>query len=453
MPQSAPSTAGSSETVTHRRVLRLAVPIILANIGQPLLGAVDTAVMGHLPSPAYIGGVAIGALIFSFLYWAFGFLRMATTGFVAQARGAGDHQEIRDVALRTALLAAALGLAIVALQTPAQWFAFWAVEATPRVEGLAAAYFDIRVWGAPAALTVYVCIGWLIGMERTGAVLALTLFMNGLNIALDLLFVPVFGWGIEGVALATLIAEVSAAIVGVAAILRLHRPLDGRWRLRGLFADRGRTAGLLRANADIFLRTLCVIFAFAWFTAQGAKLGETVLAANAVLLHFLMFMSHGLDGFAFAAEALVGGAIGSRSRARYGTAARLTTLWAGIVAAGFALAYLAAGGLIIDALTDLEAVREAARIYLPWAIAIPLAGVWSFQLDGIFIGATRTREMRNGMALALAVYLAAGYALLDLWGNDGLWLSLYVFLIVRAAILLFWLPRIAASFGMGGKPS
>ncbi len=441
-------TPGSSpEAVTHRRVLRLAVPIILANIGQPLLGAVDTAVMGHLPSPAYIGGVAVGALIFSFLYWAFGFLRMATTGFIAQARGAGDHQEIRDVALRAALLAAVLGLAIVALQTPAQWFAFWAVEATPRVEALAGAYFDIRIWGAPATLLVYVGIGWLIGMERTGAVLALTLYMNGLNIALDLLFVPVFGWGIEGVALATLIAEVSTAVIGIAVIAWLHRPLGGRWRRRGLLSDRSKTAGLLRANTDIFLRTLCLIFAFAWFTAQGAKLGETVLAANAVLFHFFLLIGHGLDGFAFAAEALVGGAIGRRDRARYGEAIRLTTIWAGIVAAGFALAYLAAGGLVIDTLTDIEKVRDLARVYLPWAIAIPLAGVWSFQLDGIYIGATRTREMRNGMALALAVYLAAGYALLDLWGNDGLWLSLYVFLIARAAVLFLWLPRIAASFG------
>ena len=430
-------------------MLRLAVPIILANIGQPLLGAVDTAVMGHLPSPAYIGGVAIGALVFSFLYWAFGFLRMATTGFIAQARGAGDHQEIRDVALRAALLAALLGLAVVAVQTPARQIAFWAVEATPRVETLAGAYFDIRVWGAPAALTVYVAIGWLIGMERTGTVLALTLYMNGLNIALDLLFVPVFGWGIEGVALATLIAEVSMAVIAIAVIAWLHRPLGGRWRRRGLLADRSKTAGLLRANADIFLRTLCVIFAFAWFTAQGAKLGETVLAANAVLLHFLMFMSHGLDGFAFAAEALVGGAIGGRNRARYGVAVRLTTLWAGIVAAGFALAYLAAGGPIVDTLTDIDGVRETARVYLPWAITIPLAGVWSFQLDGIYIGATRTREMRNGMALALAVYLAAGYASLELWGNNGLWLALYVFLIARAAILLLWLPRIAASFETG----
>ena len=443
---SIPSAAGPADAITHRRVLRLAVPIILANIGTPLLGAVDTAVMGHLPSPAYIGGVAIGALVFSFLYWAFGFLRMATTGFIAQARGAGDHQEIRDVALRAAMLAVLLGLAVVALQTPAREIAFWAVEATPRVEALAGAYFDIRVWGAPATLLVYVGIGWLIGMERTGTVLALTLYMNGLNIALDLLFVPVLGWGIEGVALATLIAEVSTAAIGAAVILRLHRPLGGRWRRRGLLADRAKTRGILRANTDIFIRTLCLIFAFAWFTAQGAKLGETVLAANAVLFHFFLLIGHGLDGFAFAAEALVGGAIGRGDRARYGEAIRLTTVWAGIVAAVFALAYLAAGGLIIDTLTDIEKVRDLARLYLPWAIFVPLAGVWSFQLDGIYIGATRTREMRNGMALALAVYLAAGYLLLEIWGNNGLWLALYVFLIARAAFLLLWLPRIAASF-------
>ncbi len=437
------------------------MPIVLANIGQPLLGAVDTAVMGHLPGPAYIGGVAIGAMVFSFLYWAFGFLRMATTGFIAQARGAGDDQEIRDVALRTALLAVLLGLAIVALQVPARHIAFWAVEATPRVETLAGAYFDIRVWGAPAALLVYVGIGWLIGMQRTGAVLALTLWMNGLNIALDLLFVPVLGMGIEGVALATLIAEVSTALAGAALILRLHRPLGGRWRRRGLTGGGAGTRGLLRANADICLRTLCLIFAFAWLTAQGAKLGETVLAANAVLFQFFLFIGHGLDGFAFTAEALVGAAIGRRDRRRYGDAIRVTTLWAGIVATGFALAYLVAGGLIVDTLTDIPAVRELARVYLPWAIVVPLIGVWSFQLDGIYIGATRTREMRNGMALALAIYLPAGYALLDLWGNHGLWLAFYLFLVARAAILFLWLPRIAAVFrpavgdhaGKGGTTS
>jgi len=421
------------------------VPIILANIGQPLLGAVDTAVMGHQPSPAYIGGVAIGALIFSFLYWAFGFLRMATTGFVAQARGASDHQEIRDIALRAALLALVLGLAVVALQIPARIIAFWAVEATPRVEALAGAYFDIRVWGAPATLLIYVCIGWLIAMERTALVLALTLFMNGLNIGLDLLFVPVLGWGIEGVAWATLIAEVTTAIIGVTVIAHLHRRLDGRWRLRGLLSDREKVVGLLQANSDIFIRTLCLIFAFAWFTAQGARLGETVLAANAVLFHFFLFIGHGLDGFAFAAEALVGGAIGRKDRANYRVAIRLTTLWAGIVAAGFALVYLAAGELIIDTLTDLPEVRALAREYLPWVILIPLAGVWSFQLDGIYIGATRTREMRNGMIIALGVYLAAGYALLHFLGNNGLWLALYVYLIVRALTLYVWLPRIESS--------
>jgi len=443
--EDAPETAslsGAGRAVTHGRVLKLAVPIILANIGQPLLGAVDTAVVGHLPSPAYIGGVAIGALIFSFVYWAFGFLRMATTGFIAQARGADDHQEIRDIALRAAILAFALGIIVIVMQVPVRWVAFWAVDATPRVEALAGAYFDIRVWGAPATLLIYVGVGWLIGMEKTKIVLALTVFMNGMNIALDLLFVPVLGWGIEGVAIATLISELSTAVVGGTVIFLMHRPLSGRWRRRGLLDDRAKVIGMLRANGDIFIRTLCLIFAFAWFTAQGATLGETVLAANAVLFHFFLFIGHGLDGFAFAAEAFVGSAIGRRDRAQYRTAIRLTTIWAGVVAAAFALVYLVLGGLIIDTLTDIDKVRDLARTYLPWVIAIPLVGVWSFQLDGIYIGATRTREMRNGMIIALAAYLPAGYAFLALWGNNGLWLALYVYLIVRALTLFAWLPRI-----------
>ncbi len=440
-------SASGAEPISHGRVLKLAAPIILANIGQPLLGAVDTAVVGHLPSPAFIGGVAIGALIFSFLYWSFGFLRMATTGFVAQARGASDHQEIRDIALRAAILAFVLGLAAVALQVPARIIAFWAVEAPPRVEALAGAYFDIRVWGAPATLLIYVGIGWMIAMERAVSVMALTLSMNGLNIVLDLLFVPVLGWGIEGVAWATLIAEVTAAIVGLAMIVMMHRPLGGRWRLRGLLSDREKVLGLVKANGDIFVRTLCLIFAFAWFTAQGARLGETLLAVNAVLFHFILFTGHALDGFAFAAEALVGGAIGKADRARYRVAIRMTTIWAGIVASAFAVVYLVAGGLVIETLTDLEEVRASARRYQPWASLIPLAAVWSYQLDGIYIGATRTREMRNGMISALVAYLVAGHLLLHLLGNNGLWLALYVFFLMRALTLYVWLPRIDASIG------
>ncbi len=430
--------------LTHGGVLRLAAPIILANLFTPLLGAVDTAVMGHLPDPAYIGGVAVGALIFSYVYWGFGFLRMATTGLIAQARGAANDQEVRDVMVRAAALAVGLGLLVVALQDPIAWVAFEILSASEGVERMADSYVAIRIWGAPATLLVYVGVGWLIGMRRMGTVLILTAGMNGLNIALDLWFVTGFGMGIEGVAYATLISEVAAALIGGAIVFRLHRPLAGRMRAGAAFA-RDKVLALVRVNADIFIRTLCLITGLAWFTAQGAAQSDTVLAANAVLLNFVMFMAYGLDGFAHAAETLVGGAVGARDRAAFERAVRMTTLWALVVAVAFTLVYLVIGPLIVAAQTSIPAVREAAAQFLAWAVAAPLVAVWSFQLDGIYIGATRTAEMRNGMILSLAALLVAGYSFLPLWGNHGLWLALLIFFAARALTLFYWYPRLPRS--------
>lgn len=430
--------------MTHGEVLRLAAPIILANLFTPLLGAVDTAVMGHLPDPAYIGGVAVGALIFSYVYWGFGFLRMATTGLVAQARGGADDQEVRDVTVRAAGLALGLGALVIALQDPIAWLAFRILEASADVERLADSYVAIRIWGAPATLLVYVWVGWLIGMRRMAFVLALTVGMNGLNVGLDILFVVGMGMGIEGVAYATLISEATAALAGALVVLRLHGSLAGRMRAGAAFA-RDRVLALVRVNVDIFIRTLCLITGFAWFTAQGAAQGDTVLAANAVLLNFIMFMAYGLDGFAHAAETLVGGAVGARDRHAFERAVRLTTFWALIVSLAFMLVYLLFGPYLIAAQTNIEAVRETANLFLSWAIVSPLIAVWSFQLDGIYIGATRTAEMRNGMILSLAALLAAGYAFLPLWGNHGLWLALLIFFAVRALTLFCWYPRLPRS--------
>jgi MATE family multidrug resistance protein len=242
------------------------------------------------------------------------------------------------------------------------------------------------------------------------------------------------------VAAATLISEVGAAGVGAIIILRAHRALGGRWR-GGAF-ERTRLVAMMRVNVDIFVRTLCLIFAFAWFTAQGARISDTVLAANAVLYNMFMLVAYGLDAFAFAAEALVGAAIGRGDRAAYRAAIRLTTAWAAMVSVLFALLFAVGGWLVIEVMTSIPSVRAAARGYLVWAVAVPLVGVWSFQLDGIFIGATRTAEMRNGMIISLAGFLAGGYLLLDLWRNDGLWAALLLFLALRALTLAAWLPRI-----------
>ena len=425
--------------LSDRRVWRLAFPVILSNLSVPLMGAVDTAVMGHLPDPAYIGGVAVGALIFSYIYWGFGFLRMGTTGLVAQANGARDQGEMRALFLRGLLVAGTIGALVIALQGPIAALALALVQGSPKVEGLARRYYDVRVWSAPAALMQYVVIGWLFGVQRMAAALALIVFANALNMAVALWFVLGLGWGIEGVAGATLIAEWSAALLGLALVgRRIARAPAGAARI----FDGERLLRMMRINGDIFLRTLCLVTAFAWFTSQGARLGDVLLAANAVLLNFQTFMAYGLDGFAHAAEALVGSAIGARDRAAFRDAVQTSTKWAALIALGFAAVYLVAGGALVRTLTGIETVRGAAAGFLPWAVASPLVSVWSFQLDGIFIGATRTAEMRNGMIVSLAGFLALSAALVPLWSNHGLWLAFLAFMALRALTLAVYLPRL-----------
>jgi len=437
-----PSAADPVGTVriSHYRVWRIAGPIILSNMSVPLLGAVDTAVVGHLPDPAYIGAVAVGAIIFNFLYWGVGFLRMGTTGFVAQASGARNLHEIRAILARGMLVGFGLALAMLALQVPIGTFALWLMEASDDVETLARAYFDIRIWGAPAALANYVILGWLLGMQRAGWALVLQLFMNGLNIALDLLFVLGFGWGVEGVALATVISEYSAVALAILIVGRLL-PTDGGWSWARI-KDPDRIRAFVSLNADIMIRTMGLIFAFAYFTAQGAKAGDVILAANAVLLHFVNIMAFGLDGFAFAAEALVGGAIGARDRDALRRAVVISTIWAGLVSVLFAAGYIAVGPTIIAVLTGIEAVRTTAEAYLPWVIAYPVVAIWAFQLDGIFFGATRGPEMRNAMVISVAGFLAAVHLLMPIWGNHGLWLAFTLFAALRGLSLASFYPRI-----------
>jgi len=425
----------------HRKVWRLAGPIILSNISVPLLGIVDTAVMGHLDQAYYIGAVAVGAMIFSYVYWGFGFLRMGTTGLVAQAFGAGDSGEVRAILGRALLLSALLSLAILVLQWPLINGAMYFVEASEKVEDLARVYFDYRIYAAPAALANYAVLGWLLGLQRAKSALLLQVFMNGLNIGLDILFVMGWGWGVEGVALATAISEYAAAAVGMVLALRALNVMGGTWSLAQLL-DATQLKRLLAVNGDIFIRTLCLVTTFAYFTSQGAAMGDSLLAANAVLMNFQLFLGFALDGFAFAAEALIGAAIGGKNRQQLLDAVKATTFWAGLSAIGFTLVYWLGATAIIAAITDIEAVRVEAGRYVWWAILSPLVSVWSFQLDGIYIGATRTRAMRNGMILSLAAFLAGVWILVPLWGNHGLWLAFYGFMIMRTVTLLIPYPAL-----------
>ncbi len=438
------SRPGDQSGDWNRRVWRLAGPIILANLTTPLLGAVDTAVVGHLPDPSYIGGVAVGSVVFSFLFWGFGFLRMGTTGFTAQAFGAGDAAELRASLLRPLVLALGFGLLLILLQSPIRLIALWAMDASAEVEGHTSVYFDIRIWSAPAALVNYAVLGWLLGVQRAQAALLLQLLLNGTNIVLDLVFVIGLDWGVAGVAWATLIAETTAALAGLALILHGlgQRPGRADWPL---LRDPARLAALMRVNVDIFLRTLCLVLAFGIFTSESAGFGDVVLAGNAILLQFQSVISHGLDGFAHAAEILAGSALGARNRKTFRRAVVVCTTWglAGAVLAGLAL--LAAGPLLIAVFTTLPEVRLAAQNHLWWMVASPVISVWSFLLDGIFIGATRTAAMRNAMLASLAVFLLANWLLLTPLGNHGLWLSLMLFMAARAITLALYYPALEGS--------
>lgn len=435
----------SEPALTHKTVLSIAVPVMLSNVSTPLIGVVDTAVVGQIPDPAYIGAVAIGALVFTFVFWAFGFLRMGTTGLTAQALGAQDVDEVAANLGRALLIAVAVGLALIVLQWPIRELAFLLLGGSAQVEELARAYFDIRIWAAPATLANYALLGWFIGLGRTDIGLILQLALNSINIALDALFVLGFGWDVRGVAFGTLGAECIAAGVGLVIAWRHLRQIGGSFSVASLVVPE-RLRRTLAVSGDIMLRSLALIFVFVWFVAQGVRQGDVILAANAVLIHFTSVAAFFLDGLAFAAEALVGRALGARQRAGLIAAARLTTVWASGTALLIAAVIAVGGAYFIDAMTVDTATRAAARIYLPWAAASPLLGVWAFQLDGIFIGATRTAEMRNAMLMTVAIFLISWW-LLRPFGNHGLWGALYVHYLARISTLLAYYPRLIRAVG------
>jgi MATE family multidrug resistance protein len=425
----------------HRRVLALAFPIVLANLTQPILGAVDTAVAGHLDSASYLGGVALGGVFFNFVFWGFGFLRMGTTGLVAQAHGAHDHAGMRDTVVRALLLAAVIGAAVLALQIPLIDYALRLIGGSDAVQHNARLYCHARIWAAPLALGNYVVLGWLLGTQRVRLALLSQVFINSVNIAAVLLYVYVFDWGVAGIGAATATADALGFVLG-AALLWHGRPRGLSALNRATLLDGAALKRLIVLNRDIFVRTLCLLSSFGWFAHLGARQGDATLAANALLLTFQTFMAYGLDGFAHAAEALVGAAIGARDRHAFTQAVKVTALWSALGALGFSLAYWGAGAWIIDRLTDQAAVRTAAVTYLPWAALSPVISVWGFLLDGVFIGATRTRELMKAMVVSLAIFVATSWGLLALHGNHGLWAAMLIFMAVRGVTLARYLPGV-----------
>ncbi|MCF1710454.1 MATE family efflux transporter [Tabrizicola sp. J26] len=422
--------------ITNARVLKIALPIVLSNATIPILGAVDTAVVGQMGQAAPIGAVGMGAVILASIYWVFGFLRMGTSGLVAQAKGAGDDAESAAVLLRALLIAGAAGLTFILLQAALFRAAFHIAPASPEVEDLARQYLSIRIWGAPATIGIYAVTGWLIAVERTQSVFLQQVAINGLNVVLSFWFVLGLGWGVPGVAFATLIAEWAGLALG----LWLCRPALAPRHIADLarLFDVSRLKEMARVNTDIMIRSVALQVCFTTFVFLGAGEGDVTLAANQVLLQFLEITAYALDGFAFAAETLVGQAVGARSLADLRRAAILTSGWGVAGSVALATAFWVGGPAIINVMATDPAVQADARLYLPWVAIGPMIGIASWMFDGIFIGATLTREMRNAMLLSSAIYALALVILLPRFGNHGLWAALMVLNTARG-LTMAWL--------------
>jgi MATE family multidrug resistance protein len=420
-----------------RDVWRIAAPMIVSNVSVPLLGMVDTGVTGHLESPVYLGAVAIGATVFGFLYMGMNFLRMGTTGITAQRYGAHDNDGLR-VSLGQALIVSLLiAVTLLALQIPIGRLAMSLIGAEPNVEAFALQYFSIRIWSAPGTLANYVLIGWFLGLQNARVPLLIFLTINLTNIVLDLWFVLGLGMKVDGVALASVIAEYTGLTVGLIFVIRALRARSGHWPFARLINTRA-YAAFFAVNRHLFIRTMALMFTFAFITAQGARLGGLVLAANAILINVQHLTAFALDGFAHAAEALVGKAVGEKRRDALERSVQLALKWSLIFAVGFCFLYMFLGPLLIRVLTDLPDVRSTTMRYLPWLIVSPLVSVWSFLYDGVYVGATRSREMRDIMLFsAFAIFIPAWY-LLQGYGNHGLWLAFTLFMASRGIGMHLW---------------
>jgi MATE family multidrug resistance protein len=428
------------QEVSHRRILKIAIPIVLANITVPLLGAVDTGVVGQLPAAAPIGAVGIGAIIITAIYWIFGFLRMGTTGLTSQALGRNDTPEAIALLSRALMIGLAGGAVMIAIHAPLFWASFQVAPASAEVETLATEYLQIRVFSAPAAIALFGVTGWMIAYERTTSVLLLQLWMNGINIILDVVFVLHFDFGVAGVAWATFIAEWSGLAFGLWLCRSAFR--TPHWRDINRVFDRAVLKAMAVVNRDILLRSILLEAAVVSFLFLGSGIDDVTLAANQILLQFLHIIAYGLDGFAFSAEVLVGRALGAGTRGQLRQSAIRTSQWGVVIVVVLAGFFALAGPTIISVMTTEPNVRLAAQNYLFWIVLAPIFGVAGWMFDGIFIGATHTRDMRDAMFVSFSIYCVALVILLPNFGNHGLWASLLILYVARGVTLWLRYPKI-----------
>lgn len=436
---------------THRRVWALAAPMILSNISVPLVALVDSMVIGHLPHAHQLGAVAVGASLYTFLAWAMGFLRMGSTGFAAQAAGRKDGAALRQILLQGLLLALGLAILLGTVGIPLSHMALEWMQPSAQLNQLTRDFFHTRLFGLPAALASYALVGWFLGTQNARAPLAILLTTNLVNIALNLWFVLGLEWGIAGSARASVIAEWTGALLGLALTQKALRAYPGHIAWAALKRWQS-WRPLLAVNRDIFIRSLALQSVFFMITVQGARLGDATVAANALLLNGLLLTAHALDGLAHAVEALCGHAIGARDRQTLRRSLVVAGGWSLIASLGFALLFTIAGHLFIAMQTDIPSVRETADTYLPYLAVLPLIAVWSYLLDGLFIGATRAREMRDGMLLTVLIVLPFAWVLQGL-GNHGLWISFLLFMALRSFTLWVIAWRLSKKNQWFGDPT
>ncbi len=424
----------------NRKIFRLAIPNIISNLSVPLLGAVDTALVGHLDEVYYLGALAVGSVIFNFIFWGFGFLRMGTTGLTAQEYGRRDRLKMIMILARVQLLAIALGLAVILLQVPIAQFSLWMIESTREVAKYTRVYFDIRIYTAPAVLALYGINGWFLGMQNAKYPMIITIVHNLLNIILNVAFIYLLGMHVDGVALGTLISTYLALLLAGLLFLNRYKRYLGHYK-HSLLMNLGEIQKYFSVNKDIFIRTLCLIFTFSFFTAVSAKQGDLILAANTILLQLWFIVSYGIDGFAFAAESLVGRFKGSMEKNKLVRAVWYNVGWGLFLGVMGTVAYALFGNQILRIFTDKTDVIKMASSVLFWTVMAPVVSSFCYILDGVFIGATETKPMRNTMLVStFLVFLPVYYTATALFGKHGLWIAMILFMITRGAALGVYLP-------------
>ncbi len=427
--------------ILNKPILRLAIPNIISNLSVPLLGVVDTALVGHLDEVYYLGALAVGGMIFNFLFWGFGFLRMGTTGLTAHQYGAENRSEMILILGRVQLVALGLGLLILLLKEPIAALSFWIIDSSREVEIYSLVYYDIRIFTAPAVLALYGLKGWFLGMQNAKYPMVITIFHNLLNIVLNIFFIHVMGMDVEGVAWGTLISTWIALIFAIYLFFRKYGNLLHHYIPKD-FLETSELVKFFTVNRDIFIRTLCLIFTFSFFTVQSAAQGDLVLAANTILLQLWMVASYGIDGFAYSAESLVGRFMGGRQPEKLKKAVLYTMGWGLGLGLFGSLVYGLFGTQIVGIFTHQEDVIELASVVLFWTVLAPLVASASYIWDGVFIGATATAPMRNTMMLATAlVFLPVYYLGTHFIGIHGLWLAMVSFMLARGVALTYYAPR------------